>query len=401
MSLFDKFQPIIEIRAALDALGIMPFGAVTEQLLSATEAIVNGHRVILAGTNNYLGLTFDPECIAAARTALEEQGTGTTGSRMANGTFADHVRLEQELADFFAKRHAIVFSTGYAATMGMAATLAGPGDVIVLDADSHASIYDGVRLSGAEVIRFRHSDAADLEKRLRRLGARTANALIIVEGIYSMLGDQAPLAEIVEVKRRYGGLLMVDEAHSLGMLGEHGRGVAEAQGVEDDVDFIVGTFSKSLGAIGGYCVSNHPQLEAVRFATRSYIFTASPSPAVIASTRVALRLLQERPELRERLWDNARRLYDGLRELGFRVSPQVSPVVAVTIEDRDQAIAWWNRLLEHGAYVNLVMPPASPGDHSLLRCSVSAAHTPEQIDRILAAFAALENPARPAASHNA
>jgi 8-amino-7-oxononanoate synthase len=389
MSLFDKFKPIIDIRAELDRVGIMPFGAVTEKLLSSTEAIVNGHEVILAGTNNYLGLTFDPECIAAAKAAIEEQGTGTTGSRMANGTFAEHVRLEQELATFFNKDHAIVFSTGYAATMGMASTLAGSGDVIVLDADSHASLYDGVRLSGAEVIRFRHSDVDDLEKRLRRLGERIFNTLIIVEGIYSMLGDRAPLHEIVEVKRRYGGLLMVDEAHSLGMLGEHGRGVAEQQGVEDDVDFIVGTFSKSLGAIGGYCVSNHPQLDAVRFAIRSYIFTASPSPSVIASTRAALRLLQERPELRDQLWDNARRLYNGLQDLGLQVGPEVSPVVAVTIEDRDQAIAWWNQLLQHGAYVNLVMPPASPGNHSLLRCSVSAAHTSEQIDRILGAFATL------------
>jgi 8-amino-7-oxononanoate synthase len=390
MSLFDKFQPIVEIRAELAKLGVMPFGAVTEKLLSATEAIVNGHKVILAGTNNYLGLTFDPQCIAAAKQAVEEQGTGTTGSRMANGTFAEHIKLEQELGAFFDRRHTIVFSTGYAATMGMASTLAGPGDVIVLDADSHASIYDGVRMSGAEVIRFRHSDPADLEKRLRRLGERTANTLIIVEGIYSMLGDQAPLADIAAVKREYGGLLLVDEAHSLGMLGAHGRGVAEAAGVEADVDFVVGTFSKSLGAIGGYCVSNHPELEAIRFGIRSYIFTASPSPSVIASTRVALRLMQERPELRDRLWNNAQRLYDGLEQLGFQVSPQVSPVVAVTIKDRNQAIAWWQELLQRGAYVNLVMPPASPTSDSLLRCSVSAAHSSEQIDRIIDAFAALQ-----------
>ena len=393
MSLFDKFQPIVEIRAELQKLGIMPFGAVTEKILSSTEAIVNGHKVILAGTNNYLGLTFDPECIAAAKKAVEEQGTGTTGSRMANGTFTEHVKLEEELAVYFNRKHAIVFSTGYAATMGMGSTLAGAGDVIVLDADSHASIYDGVRLGGADVIRFRHNDAADLEKRLRRLGDRVANTLIIVEGIYSMLGDQAPLADIAEVKRKYGGFLLVDEAHSLGMLGEHGRGVAEAAGVEDDVDFVVGTFSKSLGATGGYCVSSHPELEAIRFAIRSYIFTASPSPSVIASTRVALRLMQERPELRERLWENARRLYDGLKQLGFAVSPQVSPVVAVTIKQRDQAISWWNELMKRGAYVNLVMPPASPTTDSLLRCSVSAAHSSEQIDRIIEAFAALQAPA--------
>ncbi len=391
MSLFDKFQPIIDIRSDLADLGIMPFGAVTEKLISATEGIVDGHKVILAGTNNYLGLTFDPECIAAAKQAIEEQGTGTTGSRMANGTFAEHINLEQELATYFDRKHAIVFSTGYAATMGMASTLAGPGDVILLDADSHASLYDGVKLGGADIIRFRHNDAADLEKRLRRLGDRTGNTLIIVEGIYSMMGDQSPLADIAAVKRKYGGFLLVDEAHSLGMLGEHGRGVAEDQGVEDDVDFIVGTFSKSLGAIGGYCVSNHPQLEAVRFAVRSYIFTASPSPSVIASTRVALRLMQERPELRTQLWDNAQKLYDGLKAHGFAVSPQVSPVVAVTITERDQAIGWWNTLLHNGVYVNLVMPPASPTDDSLLRCSVSAAHTTEQIDQIVDAFAALKN----------
>ncbi len=391
MSLFDKFQPLIDIRAELATIGIMPFGAVTEKLLSATEGIVNGQKVILAGTNNYLGLTFEPECIAAAQKAVAEQGTGTTGSRMANGTFAEHVKLEEELAAFFDRSHAIVFSTGYAATMGMGATLAGPGDVILLDADSHASLYDGVKLGGADVIRFRHNDAADLEKRLRRLGERSADTLIIVEGIYSMLGDQSPLADIAAVKRKYGGFLLVDEAHSLGMLGKHGRGVAEDQGVEDDVDFVVGTFSKSLGAIGGYCVSNHPQLDAIRFAVRSYIFTASPSPSVIASTRVALRLMQERPELRTQLWDNARRLYDSLKQQGFRVSPQLSPVVAVTIENRDQAIGWWNTLLHNGVYVNLVMPPASPTDDSLLRCSVSAAHTPEQIDRIVDAFAALQN----------
>ncbi len=390
MSLFEKFQPIADIRSELQALDIMPFGAVTEKILSSTEAVVNGHQVILAGTNNYLGLTFDPECIAAAKQAIEEFGTGTTGSRMANGTFADHIRLEQELADYFERRHAIVFSTGYAATMGLGSTLAGPGDVIVLDADSHASIYDGVRLSGADIIRFRHNDAADLDKRLRRLGERIDNTLIIVEGIYSMMGDQAPLADIAEVKRKYGGMLLVDEAHSLGMLGKHGRGVAEAAGVEDDVDFVVGTFSKSLGAIGGYCVSNHAELEAIRFAIRSYIFTASPSPSVIASTRVALRLMQERPELRERLWENAHRLYNGLQQLGFQVSPQVSPVIAVTVKQRDQAIAWWNELLQHGAYVNLVMPPASPNDDSLLRCSVSAAHSHEQIDRIIDAFAGLQ-----------
>lgn len=389
MSLLDKFQSVADIRAALTAQGMRPFGAVTETILSPTEAIVDGRHVILAGTNNYLGLTFDPDCIAAAQRALAEQGTGTTGSRMANGTYAGHVALEQELAAFYGRRFGIVFSTGFSATMGLPATLCGAGDVILLDADSHASIYDGVRLSGAEVVRFKHNDASNLERRLERLGERTANALVIVEGIYSMLGDTAPLAEIAALKRRYGFFLMVDEAHSLGVLGERGRGLAEAAGVEADVDFIVGTFSKSLASIGGYCVSDLAATDAIRFSIRSYLFTASSSPSTIASARAALRLLQDRPQLRESLWRNANQLYAGLQGLGLRVGPQPSPVVAVIIDERETAMRWWQRLLEQGVLVNLVMPPGSPSSYSLLRCSVSAAHTPEQIARIISAYAAV------------
>lgn len=389
MSLFDKFQSLAQLRADLQASAAQPFGAATEKLISATEGIVNGRRVILAGTNNYLGMSLDPDCIAAAQQALVDHGTGTTGSRMASGTFAGHLALEQELAAFFNKSHAIIFSTGYAATMGMGSTLAGRGDVILLDADSHASIYDGVRLGGAEVIRFKHNDAADLEKRMRRLGERAANSLIIVEGIYSMLGDQAPLAAIADVKRKYGGYLMVDEAHSLGIVGANGRGMAEQAGIEADVDFIVGTFSKSLGSIGGYCVSDHAQLETVRYAIRSYIFTASSSTAVIASTRTALRIIQQRPELRAQLWNNAERLHSGLKRLGMRISPEVGPVVAAIFEDRKEAIESWKQLMEQGVCVNLVVPPASPSTHSLLRCSVSAAHSIGQIDQIVAAYATL------------
>lgn len=392
MSLFDKFRPQQEALEFFAGYRTMPFGAVTERILSPTEAIVNGQKVILAGTNNYLGLTFEPTAIAAAQRAVAEYGTGTTGSRMANGTFSDHIALERELADFFGQKTAILFSTGYAATMGTSATLAGPGDVILLDADSHASIYDGVRLSGAEIIRFRHNDSADLEKRLRRLRKRTektGDTLIIVEGIYSMLGDIAPLAEIAALKREYGAYLLVDEAHSMGVMGDKGRGAAEAAGIEDDTDFIVGTFSKSLGSIGGYCVSNHPEAELLRAATRSYIFTASASPSVIASTRATLKIIQQRPELRERLWENAHRLYGKLQGLGFAVGPQVSPVIAVSTASTEIAVRWWDELFHQGVFVNLVVPPASPTDSGLLRCSIGAAHSSAQIDRIADAYSAL------------
>ena len=391
--LFDKFQAMADFQAELAEREVTPFGAVTEEILSATEGVVQGRKVILAGTNNYLGLSYDPRCIKAAQDAAQRWGTGTTGSRLANGSFAEHQALEDEIADFYGVDHAIVFSTGYAATMGMCATLAGPGDVILMDADSHASIYSGVKLSGAEVIRFKHSDPDDLAKRMRRLGDRAGQALIIAEGIYSMLGDVAPLQEIAAVKREYGGYLLLDEAHSMGALGDSGRGAAQAAGVEADVDFTVGTFSKSLGAIGGFCVSRHAELEAIRFCITAYIFTASSSPSVIASTREALRIIGEEPQLRDKLWDNANRLYDGLKSLGLPVGPTASPVVAVEMEDRSQTIDCWKALMEAGVYVNLVIPPASPSTNFLLRNSVSAAHSSEQIDTIIAAYAGLRDAA--------
>ena len=271
----------------------------------------------------------------------------------------------------------------------MLSTLVGPGEVILLDADCHASIYDGCRLGGAEVIRFRHNDADDLAKRLRRLQKRNTNVLIVVEGLYSMLGDRAPLADIVAVKKEYGAYLLVDEAHSLGVLGKTGRGLAEEAGVEDGVDFVVGTFSKSLGAIGGFCVSNHSELNLVRYASRPYVFTASSSPSVIASTRKALQILKTRSELRQRLWENAHMLYQRLQELNFSVGPDPSPIVAVRMEDKTLAFALWSGLLEHGVYVNLVLPPATPDGNCLLRSSVSAGHTPEQMEHICSAFSSM------------
>jgi len=387
MALFDKFRPIADARAALVQLGEDPFRATVERILSPTEAIVNGRPMILAGTNNYLGLTLDAECIEAAVQALREQGTGTTGSRMANGSYSGHVALESDLAEFYGRQWCVVFSTGYAANLGVISALTGTGDVILIDADCHASIYDGCKMSGAEVIRFRHNDVGELDKRLRRLGERRGNALIIVEGIYSTLGDRAALGEIAAVKQQHGACLLVDEAHSLGVLGQQGRGLSEESGVESSVDFIVGTFSKSLGATGGFCVSDHYEAELIRYGSRPYIFTASPCPAVIASTRAALNKLRTEPERRVRLWNNARRLYQSLQEMGFRLGPEVSPVVAVRFEQREEAIALWNAIVDQGVYVNMILPPAAPDGGSLLRCSATAAHTPEQIDRICTAFA--------------
>jgi 8-amino-7-oxononanoate synthase len=241
-------------------------------------------------------------------------------------------------------------------------------------------------MSGAEIFRFKHNDVVSLEKRLQRLSERAENCLIVTEGLYSVLGDCAPLKQIVDIAERFGAKLLVDEAHSLGVYGDQGRGVAEVEGVLDRVDFVVGTFSKSLGAMGGFCVSRHAELKLFRYVSRPFIFTASSSPSIIATTREALRQLRARPELRQTLWRNARQLYQGLQSIGFTTGPELSPVVAVRIGEKEQALNSWNRLLELGIYVNLMIPPASPDSSSYLRCSVSAAHTPAQMETILEAF---------------
>ena len=358
-----------------------------DEILSPTEGMLGGKRMILLGTNNYLGLTFDADCIERSVDATRRQGTGTTGSRVANGNYGGHMMLERALADFYGRDHAMVFSTGYQANLGVLSTLVGRGDHLMLDADSHASIYDGARLGASEVIRFRHNNPDDLYKRLRRLEGAPGDRLIVVEGIYSMLGDTAPLKEIAAVKRETGAYLLVDEAHSMGVLGDTGRGLAEAAGVEADVDFIVGTFSKSLGSVGGFCVSDSPDFDVMRMVCRPYMFTASLPPGVVASTLEALAKMRAEPQLRHNLMRNARRLYDGLCAMNFQTGPEANPIVAVTMPDQETAVVFWKMLLESGLYLNLAVPPATPGNVCLLRTSVSAAHTTQQIDTALEIFA--------------
>jgi 8-amino-7-oxononanoate synthase len=283
----------------------------------------------------------------------------------------------------------MIFTTGYQANLGLISTLAGRDDHLLIDADSHASIYDACKLSAAEVIRFRHNDADDLARRLRRLKDHPGNCIVVTEGIFSMLGDSAPLREIASVKRDMGATLIVDEAHSLGTRGKNGRGVCEDAGVETDVDFVVGTFSKSLGAIGGFAVSDLPDFDLLRIACRPYMFTASLPPGVVGSVTAALARISVDPSLGERVRLNSGKFYRLLAEEGFALGPEPNAIVALKMPDKETAVRFWNRLLEEGIYANLALPPATPGSLSLIRCSISAAHSEAQIERALSIMTAV------------
>lgn len=388
--LLSKFDPLIQERETLLATGVKdPFSLVMEEVKSPTVAVCNGKETILLGTYNYMGMTFDDDVREAGLTALKEFGSGTTGSRVLNGTYSPHRDCEEALKEFYGMDHAMVFSTGYQANLGIISTLAGKGDYVILDIDSHASIYDGCAMGNAEVVAFRHNDVEALEKRLKRLPPE-AGKLVVLEGVYSMLGDVAPLKEMIRVCKENGAMTLVDEAHSMGFIGENGRGVSEEQGVIDDVDFIIGTFSKSVGTVGGFCVSNHPKFEIMRLVCRPYVFTASLPPSVMATASTSIRKLMHSGNKRAHLWENSKKLHKGLRDLGFELgTPEAqSAIIAVIMPDLERGAMMWQALLAEGLYVNLARPPATPANMTLLRCSLCAEHTSEQVDQILGMFEA-------------
>jgi glycine C-acetyltransferase/8-amino-7-oxononanoate synthase len=386
--LFSKFDPLIAERQALLDTGVRdPFAIVMDEVHSPVLATIGGKRTILLGTYNYMGMTFDPDVIAAGKRALDEYGSGTTGSRVLNGTYQGHRECEDALKEFYGTRSAMVFSTGYQANLGLMSTIAGKEDYIILDADSHASIYDGCALGNAQIVRFRHNSVEDLNKRLGRL-PEGAGKLVVLEGVYSMLGDIAPLKQMVEVAKRHGAMIVVDEAHGMGFFGANGRGVFEEAGVEADVDFVVGTFSKSVGTVGGFIVSNHPKFEVMRLVCRPYVFTASLPPSVVATAAASIRKLRDASDKRAHLWKNSRRLHQGLRDLGFDIAtPDAqSAIIAILLPDQQITVTMWQALLEQGVYVNMARPPATPAGMYLLRCSLCAEHTDEQVDQILGMF---------------
>ena len=392
MSLFDKYAPLQTRVDMMMKIGKDALGVEFDDIIDATRGRIGNREILLAGTNNYLGLTFDEDCVAAAKKAIDDHGTGTTGSRIANGTYTEHVDLEKAIAEHLGMPSCIVFSTGYQTNLAAISGLAGDNDIIFMDADAHACIIDGTRLTGASTIRFRHNNPEDLDKRLKRQGEiEGGHALVVIEGMYSMFGDIAPIDEFLDVTHRHGGYLYIDEAHSYGVFGPTGCGIAEAQGVLDKVDFLSSTFSKSLASIGGFCASKHPEFEITRKVMRPYMFTASPTPSNVSAARAAVEKIKTGGALRDNLMARAKQLHKGLAEMQYDLCADASPVIAVRRPNEAVAAMEWNWLIENGVYVNLAVPPGTPQSSSLLRISLSAAHTEEDINTILKAFADLKD----------
>ena len=391
-SIFDKYA-ILQSRVDLmmkigkDALGLK-----FDDIISATKGKIDGREILLAGTNNYLGLTFDDDCMKAAKNAVDKHGTGTTGSRVANGSYNEHIQLEKALAEHLKMESCVVFTTGYQTNLAAISGLAGDNDVIFMDADAHACVIDGTRLTSSSTIRFRHNNPEDLDKRLKRQGdISDGHALVVIEGMYSMFGDIAPVDEFVDVTHRHGGYLYIDEAHSYGVFGPTGCGIAEEQGVLDKIDFISGTFSKSLASVGGFCASRHKEFEILRKVMRPYMFTASATPSNICAALMAVEKVKEGHHLRKNLKTRSLQLHSGLSEMGYDICADASPVIAVRRPNEAVAAMEWNWLIENGVYVNLAVPPGTPQSSSLLRISLSAAHTEMDINTILKAFSNLKS----------
>lgn len=370
---------------ALRETGLYPYFRAIEESVRGTHVRVDGRDLVMAGSNNYLGLTHDPRVIEAARAAILKYGTGCTGSRFLNGTLTLHEELEARLARFLGREACITSGAGYQTNVGAVAALAVRGDVIFGDSDNHASLIDGCQLSFAKLFKYSHLDVEHLERRLRDTPCE-GGRLILTDGVFSMLGDLAPLPEIVALARRYDARLMVDDAHALGVLGSHGRGTPEHFGVEAGTDLVVGTFSKSFATIGGFVAGPAAVIDYLKHSSRSVLFSASMTPASVATVIAALDVMQREPERRARLWHNVRRIKEGFDDLGFEVIDHGSPILSIVIGSDEATFDFNRRLFEEGVFVNPVVAPAVPKGQSLLRTSYMATHTDEDIDAILGAF---------------
>ena len=381
----DIFAKTLEFTAAREAMqaGLYPyFIPISES--EGTEATIQGKRLIMCGSNNYLGLTADPRVRKAAIDAITRYGTSCTGSRFLNGTLELHEQLEKELAAFVGKQAALVFSTGMQTNLGTISALVGRGDVVVLDKDDHASLVDGARLSFGETMRYRHNDMGDLERVLKKIPDERGK-LVVVDGLYSMGGDLAPLPELVPLCRKYGARLMVDDAHGIGVLGG-GRGTAAHFNMTDDVDLIMSTFSKSFASLGGFIAGDENIIHYIKHHARSLIFSASIPAANAAAALASLEIMRTEPQRVKRLTEIADRMRRGYTEMGLKIGNSVTPIIPVFIGDDARTLFTWKMLFENGVFVNPILAPAVPEGQQLLRTSYMATHTDEQMEQVLATF---------------
>ncbi len=383
MDIFEKCSKILEQTQELKASGHYFFFRKIESPQDA-EVVINGRRLIMIGSNNYLGLTNHPRVKEAAIKAIEKFGSGCAGSRFLNGNLEIHEELERKLARFFRKEAAVVFATGYQTNLGTISALVGRNDVAIIDKYDHASIIDGCRLSFGQVKKFRHNDMKDLERVLEEIKGK--GKLIIVDGIFSMEGDITDLPSIVKLAKTYDARVMVDDAHAVGVLGEGGRGTAEHFALEDRVDLIMGTYSKSLAAIGGFVAGSKEVIHFIKHVGRSMIFSASLPPALVASVSTALDIIEEQPQLRTQLWKNTHKMLKSYKELGYDTGTSETPIVPIIIKDSMKVYEMCKLLFENGVFVNAVVSPAVPPGRELLRTSYMATHTGDQLDKVLGAF---------------
>ena len=351
-----------------------------------TEVMMNGRKTVMIGSNNYLGLTSHPDVIKAGVEALQKYGSGCSGSRFLNGTLDEHIKLEEELAEFLHKEAVVTFSTGFQSNLGIISAICGRNDVIVGDKENHASIYDACRLSYAKLLRYEHNDMEDLERQLASID-KDKGILIVTDGLFSMGGDIANLPEICRLAKKYGARVMVDDAHGLGVLGEHGRGTAEHFGLEDEVDIYMGTFSKSLASLGGYMAGKKEVVEFVRHHSRPFIFSASITPASVACARAALKILREHPERVQALRDVSNYMRKGLKEKGVAIIEATTPIIPIYTYTNERTFLACRLLQDRGVYVNPCVSPAVPVGQSILRTSYTATHTKEQLDKAINAIA--------------
>ncbi len=383
MTIFDKCYKFTRAEEAQEQ-GVYPYFTPIQEV-NGNKVLVNGKEMIMVGSNNYLGLLDHPKVIQAAKDAVDRYGVATCGSRFLNGTLDIHVELEERLAKYMKTEAALTFSTGFQTNQGIISTIIGRGDAVITDRMDHASIIDACRLSYGDVYKYKHNNMEDLERLLSSLDDKV-NKMIVVDGVFSMEGDLTDLPGVVKLAKKYKAQLMVDDAHGVGVMGENGRGTAEHFGVEEDVDLVMGTFSKSFASLGGFVVGEKKVISYIKHHARALIFSASITPASVATVLATLDIFEKEPERRIRLWEITAKMRNGFQAMGYDTGPTETPVIPVIIGDDERAFMLWKMLREFGIFTNPVVYPAVPHGQALIRTSYSASHSDEELDTVLASF---------------